>query len=92
MLSPEMMKAKMEESAQLFSQIKSLLEDHEFGIIMVVMTHVMVSVLASYSEDEEQASDTLAKFVDVVVEQLTGEESSVVCDCPKCEAKRRVTH
>ena len=77
MLSQEMLKAKMEESAQLFNQIKSLLEDHEFGIIMVVMTHVMVSVIASYSEDEEQASDTLAKFVDVVVEQLTGEDSII---------------
>ena len=86
MLSQETIEAKMAESAQLFHQIKALLEDHEFGIIMTVMTHVMVSVISTYTEDEEEESEILTKFMDVIIEQLVAE---AVCHCSKCEAKRR---
>ena len=56
---------------------------------MTVMTHVMVSVISTYTEDDDQASETLAKFVDVIIEQLIEE---TVCNCPKCKAERRAMH
>ena len=84
MLSQETIDAKLKESVQLFNQIKSLLDDHEFGIIMTAMTNVMLAVLATYTENDDEAIEILAKFVDVIIE-----ERAEVCDCPKCEAKRR---